>query len=384
MKSELATSARPQRLVSSFYFIYYGATAALVPNLPLIFEDVGFSASQVGLLLALPPAIGIFVAPALSVASDVTGRGRTILGTGVLLAGAAAIGLGTVTAFVAALGVMMVFAVSVAPVVPFADAAAVSATAEEGSYGKVRLWGGVGWGLAAPLVGLGVDRAGLGLAPTVFAVGMVSLLVIIRRMPASGARKDRSLNVRRALAASEGWAGLLSGGFVVGVAFGTSGFLFVLLRDLGASSLTMGLALAIAVISELTGFVAAAWVMRRIGISGTLLLGCVAAGVRLIIYAVAPSVGVVLAAQLLHGLTFAMPWAAGVAGAAKLSPAALSTSGQGIFSAVGLGLGPTVGVIMAGVLIDAGTISSMMGQMGWSVLLVSAAIAVPMVRSLKA
>lgn len=374
-------SLRPARLVSKFYFVYYAAAAALVPNLPLIFEDIGLSGSEIGLLLALPPAISVIVAPAAAVVADLTGRGRVILGAGVSLAGVSAIGLGAVSAFVAALGVMLIFAVSIAPVVPFVDAAAVSVAASRGSYGRLRLWGGVGWGLAAPVVGWGVDRVGLGLAPTVFAIGMVALLVLVRRVPVSVGSPGRLSEVRRALRASKGWLPLLSGGFVIGAAGGTIGFLFVLLRYMGASSLTMGIALTIATVSELVGFVVSPRVIRRIGVSGTMLLGCVAAGIRLLIYGTASSVELVLAAQLLHGVTFALPWAAGVIWASRLSPRGLETTGQGIFSAVSLGLGPTVGVIIAGILVDVGSAGSMMGQMGVILLALSAAIAIPMLRS---
>ena len=62
-----------QRLISGFYFIYYASAATLLPNLPLIFDDAGYSGSQIGWLLALPPAMSIVAAPTWGAVADATG-----------------------------------------------------------------------------------------------------------------------------------------------------------------------------------------------------------------------------------------------------------------------------------------------------------------------
>ena len=112
-----------------------------------------------------------------------------------------------------------------------------------------------------------------------------------------------------------------------------------------------------------------------------MLLGIIAAGVRLLIFGFVPSIGWALATQLLHGFTFSLPLAAGVMGAAKLSPKGLGTTGQGVFSAVFLGLGPTIGVILAGYLLAQGSEQSMMTAMGVVVLVAAVVVGIPLVRS---
>lgn len=371
-----------QRPIAAFYFVYYAAAAILLPNLSLIFDDAGYSGSQIGWLLALPPAISIVAAPSWGALADLTGRGSLLLSIALVGAGVSTLALGATSVYPATVAVMIVFAVALAPVVPFTDAASVEAADGKTRYGDLRLWGAIGWGLAAPLAGLGIDRTGLGLALILFAAGMLILVALNRRMPVAAEHVRFGEGLGTALANSRAWAPLLGGALVAGVTGGTIiGYLFLLLRSLGASGLTMGLALAIATVSEVIAFSLAGRIIARLGIGRTILLGSIAGGLRLLIYGVAPSVGWVLATQLLHGLTLALPLTAGVMGAAKLSPRGLGTTGQGVFSAVFLGLGPTIGVVLAGYLLNQRSESSMMTAMGMIVLLTTAVVAIPLLRA---
>jgi PPP family 3-phenylpropionic acid transporter len=371
-----------RRLISGFYFVYFASAAILLPNLPLIFDDAGYSGSQIGWLLALPPAMSIVAAPTWGAVADATGRGRALLALALAGSGTAALALGVTAAYAATAAIMLMFALAIAPVVPFTDAASVAEIDDSSRYGKLRLWGALGWGLAAPIAGFSIDRLGLGYAPVFFAAGMLVLLIMTRRMPVAirGARLTGRL--KAALASSRGWIPLLGGALVAGITGGTViGYLFLLLRSLGASSLTMGLALAIATLSEVVAFSSAGRVIDRLGVGGTMLLGVAAGGIRLLILGFVPSVGWALAAQLLHGFTFSLPLAAGVMGAAKLSPKGLGTTGQGVFSAVFLGLGPTIGVVLAGYLLNQGSEHSMMIAMGVLVLIAGVAVAIPLLRA---
>ena len=68
-------------------------------------------------------------------------------------------------------------------------------------------------------------------------------------------------------------------------------------------------------------------------------------------------------------------------GAAKLSPKGLGTTGQGVFSAVFLGLGTTIGVILAGYLLNHGSDQSMLTTMGVVVLIAGVVVGIPLVRA---
>jgi len=306
---------------------------------------------------------------------------RGLLGIGLASAAVTALALGITTAYLPTLLVMAAFSFAIAPIVPFADAASIEAIDDGGRYGSIRLWGGIGWGIAAPIAGLGIDRAGLGLSSLMFTGGMVVLLLIHWRMGTSTPRRRRSLQIGSTLVRKKEWATLLGGAFVVGVTSGAVGYLFLFMRSLGASGLTMGAALAIATVSELVAFSLADRVIDRLGITRTMWLGAALGVVRLLIYAVHPTVGWALAAQLLHGGTFALPKAAGVIGAARLSRQGMGTVGQGLFNAVSVGLGATVGFVVAGYLLDRGTEQAMMAGVAALVLVGTAVMTVPLLRA---
>ncbi len=60
---------------------------------------------------------------------------------------------------------MTAYAFALAPVISLADDAVLGRLGGgTGRYGRIRVWGAVGWGVTAPVVGLLVERWGLGAA----------------------------------------------------------------------------------------------------------------------------------------------------------------------------------------------------------------------------
>ena len=47
----------------SFYLLYYGANACILPYVILYYQSLGFSGAQIGLLFAISPLITLFGAP---------------------------------------------------------------------------------------------------------------------------------------------------------------------------------------------------------------------------------------------------------------------------------------------------------------------------------
>lgn len=92
------------------------------------------------------------------------------------------------------------------------------------------------------------------------------------------------------------------------------------------------------------------------------------AGLRCILYYFAGGPQIVLAIQLLHGLTFPALWGAGVTYAAENAPPGLGATAQGLFGGVLLGFGAAAGSLLGGVLIDRHGIAGMYGVIGLIVL----------------
>ena len=78
------------------------------------------------------------------------------------------------------------FAFFAAPIIPLVDNSSLEYLGEQKKqYGKLRLWGAVGWGVAAPVVGQLVERLGLGWSFYGYGLFMLAGLVISFRLPIS-------------------------------------------------------------------------------------------------------------------------------------------------------------------------------------------------------
>src|SRR5690606_6939379 len=113
-----------------------------------------------------------------------------------------------------------------------------------------------------------------------------------------------------------------------------------------------GLSLVAATVSEIPVFFFSAPLLRKVGARGLLLMALAACVVRLLAYTLLPPVWLVLPINLLHGLTFAALWVAGVSYANEVAPKGLGATAQGLFTGMTMGLGSAGGALLGGTLYD--------------------------------
>jgi MFS family permease len=129
-------------------------------------------------------------------------------------------------------------------------------------------------------------------------------------------------------------------------------YFFPYMKELGANESTMGLALTLGTLSEIPVLFFGNQLLKRLGSYRLFMLALTIAGLRLALFAVSRTPGLVLLIQFLNGLTFPAMWVAGVAYAAEKAPASMSTTAQGLFSAMVLGFGTAVGGFVGGPLLE--------------------------------
>lgn len=339
----------------SFYFSYYAAMASLLPSLVLLYGDLGFSGDRIGTLTGLFPLMLLAGTFGSSVLADLLGRRQLLLVVLHMGAVLGVLGLTQSAAYGPLAFSVALFAFCFGPLAPVVDSTVLAALGEHKErYGRYRVWGVVGWGLAAPLVGALTERFGLQLAFWVTA-GLLGLcLVSACLLPAvqggdASASYGRPFNVGGLLNARWGvFLGLVfTGGLALAVC---SNYVYLYLAALGASRTVVGLSLSVATLSELPFTLLGGLLLKRWAAPALLLGALVLLGVRLLLYPLGDAVPWVLAVQLLHGATFSVVWIAGVAYADALAPARLKVTAQGLFSAVMMGLGGASGGLLGGVL----------------------------------
>ena len=365
------------------YFAFYAANAALLPVLTLYYESLGITGARLGLLASLWPAGGLVGASLWGAVADSTGRHRSVLSLAIVaaIAGGQLFLLGE--SFPALVAIVAFFAISVAPVGPMLDNAVLEDLGSRSErFGRVRLWGAIGWGVSAPVVGRLTDLTGLRIVFPVYGALMLVLLAASYLLPVSHGRIGANV-VRgfRTIAGSPRWRTFLLSVLVTGTgsAF-VHHYLYLYLSSIGGSGTLRGVALAVATASELVVFGLADRLLRRVRAQLLILVAMGLVGVRLVLFGVITSPVVALIPQFMHGVTFSLFLVAGVAIARELAPPGMGATAQALFTGTSMGAGGIAGALLGGLLYRSMSVASVFLVAGVAEILLAAGFLVAHLR----
>ncbi len=340
----------------TFNFLFFAGSATVSPFVILYYQGLGLSGAQIGILAGVGPLITLAGAPLWTGLADATHRHRACMSAAILGGVAALTVFPFLDTFAEILPVAMLLSFFFAPIASFADSAAMHMLGEErAQYGRIRLGGSLGFGLAAPVAGALVHRHGLTAAfwgsAVLFALG----LLVSQKLIHSGARPAAgSAGGLRAFLANPRWPPFLALSLAAGLSLSAlNTFFYPYMAGLGADESTMGLALTLGVISEIPVLFYGDRLLRLLKAYGLLLVAMTLTGIRLLLFAAAATPGVALAIQLMNGLSFPAVWIAGVAYADENAPTGGHAFAQGLFGATVLGLGMAAGGLVGGPLLGA-------------------------------
>ena len=342
-------------LPSIYYFITYGALSVLFPFLVLFYQSQGLTGAQIGLLAAISPIIAFFGAPLWTGAADITRRHKLFALLSTLCVVIVTFIFPGVASFGGLILMISLWAFFYAPTGPLVDSAVLALLGDRKErFGRIRLWGTVGYGIVAPFAGNLIGRLGLKWAFWGYAILMLGGLLVITRIPFRQGHSDGSFRGGiRTLFANQPWMLFLVMVFIAGVGMATiNNYLFVYMQSLGASKTLMGFALTVSTLSEIPALFFSDRLLRRFGARGMLVIAMTTIGLRLVCYALTTQPWVVLVIQLCHGLTFAAIFTAGVHFAGQIAPPGMQASTQGMFSGVLMGFGSAAGGLLGGLLLD--------------------------------
>src|SRR5690606_2392612 len=144
------STSRPKAV----YFFYFAALAALVPYMSLYYQENGLTPTQIGILSGLIPLGTWISSPFWGGIADARQRHRAVLLLTIAGLWASVLVLFFAGSFTGFLVAILAYAFFVGPIVPLVDNAVMSILGKDKSgYGRVRLWGSLGWGMAATLLG---------------------------------------------------------------------------------------------------------------------------------------------------------------------------------------------------------------------------------------
>jgi PPP family 3-phenylpropionic acid transporter len=152
-------------------------------------------------------------------------------------------------------------------------------------------------------------------------------------------------------------------------------YLGVHLEGLGASASLMGFAFAVSAAAELPIIAGGGWLLRKLGAVRLMMVAIGTYTIRFTILSSIDQPALVVASQLLHGLTFGAFLMASVTLAHRIAGRAQAATAQSLLSAMSFGLGSITGALIGGAMLDrVGTIGMYRGAA--VVCLVALAIAI--------
>ena len=340
---------------SMYYFLYYGAISILFPFLALFYQSQGLSGGQIGLLAAISPIISFFGAPLWTGAADASRRHKLVAMLSTVGVVIVTFIFPSISSFSGLLLMISLFAIFGAPTGSLVDAAVLTMLGNRKErYGRIRLWGTIGYGVIAPFAGNLIGRLGLNWAFWGYAILMLGGLLVITQIPFRQSHSNGSFRGGlRVLFANQSWMLFLVMVFIAGIGMATiNNYLFVYMQSLGASKTLMGFALTVSTISEIPAMFFSDRLLRRFGARGMLVIAMTTIGLRLLFYSLTTQPWVVLVIQLVHGLTFAAIYTAGVHYADTIAPPGMKSTTQGMFSGTLMGFGSAAGGLLGGLLLD--------------------------------
>lgn len=358
ISATVAPTANPAKpsTVRLLYFGYYLALGSLAPYIALYFQRAGLTGLQIGTLASLILIVTSLTAIPWGALADRFRAHRRILSLALGFAPVCIFLLSRTTDYLLLIPLTALYALMIAPIIPLIDSSALQvAKATDIAFGQLRVAGSVGWIISVTLVGFLVQAWGIHwLFYSYIAFIGLTFIYSLLRSSSGGSVQVPVWGDLKGLLADPAVIYFLLGVFLVMAGSGgVMNFFSLYLDGIGASEGIIGLAWALAAISEIPVMMYSGALMRRLGSSGLLKLAFSIYAVRWLLFSFISDPFWALAVQLLHGLSFAAFLTAGVTYLNERTPPGLTTTAQAVFNVVAFGVASIAGTLLGGFLYDA-------------------------------
>ena len=349
-------SMRFSAVLGLYYFAYFAYVGAYSPYITLYFKDLGMTAVEIGLLYSIPQVMRIVGPGAWGQLADSSGKPHTILRVAALCSCAAFGGVYLGTSFAWLFAVMVALHFFTSAQMPLVEAITLDHVRERpGDYGRIRVWGSVGF--IAAVLGLGYVLDAMPVAwvlhVTVALLALVALVSCLIPAPAVHVHEGEraSLRVQLGLPAVRVFLAASALNAFAHAALYT--FLSIYLTQLGYTKSVIGWIWSIGVLIEIAVFQCMPQLMRRFRLETLFFSTFIVCTLRFGLIAwTAQWWPALVLAQLLHAFTFAIYHASAVGLARQHFGEGNQARGQAIYISVSFGFGGFAGAMVSGVLWD--------------------------------
>jgi MFS transporter, PPP family, 3-phenylpropionic acid transporter len=352
-----ATSKRFATRLALFYGTLFGLSGTHLPFFPVWLKAVGIDASWIGIITAVPAVTRFMILPSVTGLAE---RRQSLRGAMIVTAFATALGFSAIGTQHQPLVVFTVYAVTAClwtPMMPLTDAYALRGVARYGlNYGPLRLWGSAAFVVGALACGVLVDviaaRHLIWIIAALAGLGAVVSLGL-RRLDNPGMAAAVAHSAPALLRDPGFLAVIVAAALIQGSHAAYYTFASISWQGAGLGGLTVAGLWVLGVLAEIVVFA----LSPRFTLQPSLLvvIGGLSAVARWLITAQEPSVAVLSAVQLAHGLTYGLTQVGTMGLLVRRVPGHVMARGQGYFAACS-------GIVTSGASILSGAVYAGYGQ----------------------
>ena len=346
----------PFAALSASYFAHIGF---FNPYLPLWLKDLGLSLVAISVLTSVQAATRLFAPYVWGCLSDHTGERVRLMRIGAAVALASACGLWLPLSPLWLGVVLFVMFTHTSAMMPMSEAAMAHLVSQGGAfdakrYGRVRLWGSIGFLLTVFVAGAWFEAFGMHQFPSMTVLSLMAVLASVWWLPdfkeAAHAEHARAAVWPVLRQAPVRW--FFASAFCHVLShIGIYVFFSLYLDALGYSKTLIGLMWAVSVVVEIAWFFWQSRWLHRLPLSAWLLLCAGAMALRMVLTATwAELLWVLVLAQALHALTFAAHHTACVAMVSHHFPGRLRGRGQALYTVIAYGFPGVLGGLLGGLI----------------------------------
>jgi len=345
----------PYWRLSAFYFFFFASVGAFVPYWGVYLKELGYSALDIGLLMAVLMGSKIVSPNVWGWIADRTGKRVPIVRLGALLSLLSFCGVFFASGFVWMAICMVLFGFFWNATLPQYEVITLNHLHDDShQYTKIRVWGSVGFIVAVVLLGLGLDQFGVSLLPyaVVFLIAGILLACLVTPPESLPVHHEQAGQGFVSLVMRPGVIALFVICFLMQASHGPYyTFFSIYLESLDYSRAFVGQMWALGVMAEVVFFLVAHRLFKLMSLRAFMILSLLLTTLRwLLIACFADNLAVLLLAQCLHAASFGIYHAVAIQFIHKYFVGKSQGRGQALYSSLSFGLGGALGGLYSGFL----------------------------------
>lgn len=343
--------------LKGFYLLSFFAVGSLTPLLSVyLANEVGLNGFEIGFIMSVGPLVMIFFQPIWGLICDWTGKPTRILALTTLFAGIFGLGYVLFEPFLFLVCISVGLAVFQSALIPVSDSITLQYTTSiNANYGKIRLYGSLGFGVAVFVMGrLSETFIGPSVIFYVFFISLLFAAFLALRLPEESPQKKAKLfSGIKELFIMKRFVVFLAVTFLIfGPNLANNVYYGLFVEARGGTYTGIGIAFLLAVLSEIPFLrLAGSWI-HKWGLLPITLLAGGASLVRWVLYFMEPGLAIVYISSIMQGFSLGLFIPAGLQYIKEVVPVHITVTAVTLYSAIGNGFGNWFSTFFGGMIMD--------------------------------